>query len=75
MPSDLLPRQSRMKPYRQTPARQLLDQFTLRPAHDRGLFACRAAAVFRTGLSSRLASSGRSPPRSTTPAGCGSVIS
>jgi len=27
-----------------TPAASLLDQFTLRPAHDRGLFACPAAA-------------------------------
>lgn len=27
--------------------RRLLEQFTLRPAHDRGLFACRAAEVFR----------------------------
>lgn len=26
---------------------ELLERFTLRPAHDRGLFACRAGAVFR----------------------------
>jgi hypothetical protein len=31
-----------------TETQQLLEPFTLRPAHDRGLFACRAASVFRT---------------------------